>query len=1050
MSAAEGKEEKEKKEKGKIDSGIVTKESVSAVCALFALLALLILFTRDLIFGEIGVAVHTILLGAFGYMAYPIFLLFGYLSVTAFFGVRLVKNRKAAILIAISVALLALVAHTALTFSWENESYLADCFNAGEAFSTCTVTGWFGGLLVQLFRTLTTPVGALVILSALALASVYLSATAMAKKGGAKGKNARETERVAAPEERVVETPRAQPQAAVETPTEAVQTARPQVDETPMPGYYAGYPYGAAEVRQRPGVTLGAQTAQPQTAQPQAGRVFSPFGATTVGQAPAQPERPMTPEESRAFLFGGDPAENYRRNLIFDANASVNRRPSVAIGQPTPPTYSETYAATVGTSTARIQPQKIVEDQTATARAYEQPTTPVAPTTPETPIRTETEYGEETRSTRRDLYSLDTEETPVTPVTRGDAYRLETPDETPTEEPFTGRRTTEETAATEETGEGYRRHDYMGLFSLSNPNIFGASDEAEDAETEEEETPVRDRSGLFEDEEEPAEELPTRGESFDVGRSTRFEESGRMAYESDEEEEEEVVEAPTRAVSAPAQPPQPPKPRVIKPYVRIPLDYFDCSDIEPTTNEEEEEHIKRMILGTLADFKVTEATIASVTHGPTVTRYNVAIPRSVSPKKVVALEQEIAISLCSKGVNIYPSFEDGAVSVEVPNKTRQFVQLGCMLSDEKFTNAKPTSLTFAMGKDVSNRKVYGDICKMTHLLVAGASGAGKSAFLGSLIISLIVKYSPEELRLILIDPKKTEFVLYSNLPHLMINEIITDSGKAIQSLNWAIGEMNRRYELFKMKSLSGTYVVNVDEYNAHLTGTEEKLPKIVIIVDELADLMLAAKKDMEDRIQNLTQKARAAGIHLILATQRPSADVITGVIKGNLSTRIAFTVASDVDSRVILDQTGAQKLLGMGDLLYTSSGINTPVRVQGAFISSGDSQKVVDFIKANNEAYYDESATAFINKSRAGGGDDGMDGDGQVEEVFITALKLVIQMGGASISMLQRKCSIGFNKAGKIIEWMEAMEYISPFEGSAKARKVLITKEEFERLYGEF
>jgi S-DNA-T family DNA segregation ATPase FtsK/SpoIIIE len=214
--------------------------------------------------------------------------------------------------------------------------------------------------------------------------------------------------------------------------------------------------------------------------------------------------------------------------------------------------------------------------------------------------------------------------------------------------------------------------------------------------------------------------------------------------------------------------------------------------------------------------------------------------------------------------------------------------------------------------------------------------------------------------------------------------------------------------------------------------------------------MLAAKKDMEDRIQNLTQKARAAGIHLILATQRPSADVITGVIKGNLSTRIAFTVASDVDSRVILDQTGAQKLLGMGDLLYTSSGINTPVRVQGAFISSADSQKVVDFIKANNEAYYDESATAFINKSRMGG-DDGMDGgDGQIEEVYITALKLVIQMGGASISMLQRKCSIGFNKAGKIIEWMEAMEYISPFEGSAKARKVLITKEEFERLYGEF
>ena len=1038
-------EEKEKKQKGKADAGIVTKESISAVCALFTLLALLILFTRDLIFGEIGVAVHTVLLGAFGYAAYPLFLLFGYISVTAFFGVRLIKNRKGAVLIGVALALLSLVAHTALTFAWANETYLAECFNAGAELATATVTGWFGGLIVLLLRSLTTPVGALVILSALALAAVYLAALVLAKKGGAtvQPAPAERTEERATPETQ-------QPQAVAEP----VETPRPQADETPMPGYYAGYPYGTADVRQRPGVTLGAQqpTQPTQPAQSQAGRVFSPFGATSVGQAPAAPERPMTPEESRAFLFGGDPAENYRRNLIFDGNASVNRRPSVTIGQPTPPTYSDVYASSLGTPTAKPQPQKIVDDQTPTARTYETPVPPVAPT-PETVSRVDATFEE--RSTRRgDMYSLETPEESETPVTRGgDAYRLETPEEERTTEPFAGRAVgarAEETAATEETGDGYARHDYMGLFSLSNPNVFGASDdETEDTETlEEVETAPRDRSALFDDDA-SEEELPVRGETpFDSGRSTRFETASRR-YENDDEDVE-TAQTVSRAKNTVVEPPASPKPRIIKPYVRIPLDYFDCSDIEPTTNEEEEEHIKRMILGTLADYKVTEATIASVTHGPTVTRYNVAIPRSVSPKKVVALEQEIAISLCSKGVNIYPSFEDGAVSVEVPNKTRQFVQLGCMLSDEKFINAKATSLTFAMGKDVSNRKVYGDICKMTHLLVAGASGAGKSAFLGSLIISLIVKYSPEELRLILIDPKKTEFVLYNNLPHLMINEIITDSGKAIQSLNWAIGEMNRRYELFKMKSLSGTYVVNVDEYNAHLTGTEEKLPKIVIIVDELADLMLAAKKDMEDRIQNLTQKARAAGIHLILATQRPSADVITGVIKGNLSTRIAFTVASDVDSRVILDQTGAQKLLGMGDLLYTSSGINTPVRVQGAFISSADSQKVVDFIKANNEAYYDESATAFINKSRMGG-DDGMDGgDGQIEEVYITALKLVIQMGGASISMLQRKCSIGFNKAGKIIEWMEAMEYISPFEGSAKARKVLITKEEFERLYGEF
>ena len=354
---------------------------------------------------------------------------------------------------------------------------------------------------------------------------------------------------------------------------------------------------------------------------------------------------------------------------------------------------------------------------------------------------------------------------------------------------------------------------------------------------------------------------------------------------------------------------------------------------------------------------------------------------------------------------------------------------------------------FAMGKDVANRKVYGDITEMVHMLVAGATKAGKSVFLGSLIISLIYKYSPEELRLILIDPKKTEFVLYNNLPHLMINEIITDVNKTVQSLNWAIGEMNRRYGLFEKMSLSGKYVVNLDQYNAQLEK-QERLPKIVIIIDELADLMLAAKKDIEAKVQNLTQKARAAGIHLIVATQRPSTDVITGVIKSNLPTRIAFGVATDVDSRVILDQSGAQKLLGKGDFLYTMPGINSPVRVQSAFISPEDSQKVVNFIKANNEAYYDEEATAYINNTRNVSGDDSSsDGDESVDPIYIEALKFAILSGSASISMIQRKCSAGFNRAGKIIEWMENMGYISPFDG-AKPRKVLITKEEFENLYG--
>ena len=495
--------------------------------------------------------------------------------------------------------------------------------------------------------------------------------------------------------------------------------------------------------------------------------------------------------------------------------------------------------------------------------------------------------------------------------------------------------------------------------------------------------------------------------------------------------------------------PEPPKPKYHKPYVRVPLHYFNCSDNPPDSDVGEVEDVKRRIVETLEDYNVAGGTIASVTFGPTVTRYNVILPRGVSPKKVVNLEQEIAMGLCREGVNVYLNVEDGAVSIEVPNRNRQTVELGSMFIDDAYTKAKPTSLVFAMGKDIANRKVYGDVCKMTHLLVAGSSGSGKSVFLGCLIISLITKYSPDDMRLILIDPKKTEFVLYNNLPHLMVNEIITDCKKAVQSLSWAIGEMERRYTLIAQKSAAGTYVVNIDEYNANLAPGEEKLPKIVIIVDELADLMLNAKKDMEDKIQSLTQKARAAGIHLILATQRPSTDVITGVIKSNLPTRIAFTVATDVDSRVILDQTGAQKLLGKGDMIYTASGINTPVRVQSPFISSSDSQKVVNFIKENNEAYFDESATTFINNARSGGAAGGEgDGSGEVDPVYLESLKLVIQTQTASISMLQRKCSIGFNKAGKIVEWMEEMGFVSQYEGTK--RRVLITQEEYVERFGEW
>ncbi len=1052
---------KEKKEKvDKRESDLVTKESLSAVCALFSLLALLILFTNSLVFGEvIGGTVHAFLIGVFGYMAYPVFLGALYLSVTSLIGKRFVKNRRAATHIALTVVSVALLLHSAITYSWAKEGYLAKCFHAGEDFPAATATGWLGGLLVYALSSVTTDIGSTVIFSALVLFFGYLSYISLTKSKPQK----QEEEKTSGDQSAPVEIPLSGVSKREEQPTPA---PAPPISQQPQPTQNA-YAYSEVITPQRPAFTLSDEVGQAVNEERENKRestAFSPFGfgRDTVGAENDTVRNSY--ENSREFLFGSTPAENYKRNLIFDPNARVNQRPSVDPSANPPvsvgftPSYSESYQASVNEGSDR--PLKIVSDGNYSGEPFVQDIAPAETIEPLRPI----------------------EEPPVTaqPTLSYPVYEEKEEEE---ETYFTDRETARGEEITPNRDGEYSRHEYMDLFSPANPNIFGNDDAGramaeeafsrraeEEPETErafrdeptrsfsrEEELPVFERNpepveergrnaiDIF-DEEETVEEDPyTIRDSYDEPQRGRFEAESESRRFVEPEPIEEKLE-PTRPQPDPTPPP-PPKPRVIRPYVRVPLDDFDCRDVEPTQNHEEVEETKANIIATLEDFKVTGAAIASVTFGPTVTRYNVTIPRNISPKKVVALDQPIAISLHSSGVNIYPNYEDGVVSIEVPNKDRQFVQLGCMLAGDTFVNAKSSSIMFTMGKDAGNRKVYGDISKMIHLLVAGSSGSGKSVFLGSLIISLIYKYSPEELRLILIDPKKTEFVLYNDLPHLMINEIITDANKAVQSLNWAIGEMNRRYGLFEKMSRAGTYVVNLDQYNSHVEKTE-RLPKIVIIIDELADLMLAAKKDIEDRIQNLTQKARAAGIHLVVATQRPSTDVITGVIKSNLPTRIAFAVATDVDSRVILDQTGAQKLLGKGDFLYTMQGINTPVRVQSAFISSEDSQRVVNFIKANNEAYYDEEATAFINNSRGGSDGGGSMGRGdEIEPVYIDALRYVILSNSASISLIQRKCSIGYNKAGKIVEWMEDMGYISSFDG-AKARKVLITKEEFESKYG--
>lgn len=432
---------------------------------------------------------------------------------------------------------------------------------------------------------------------------------------------------------------------------------------------------------------------------------------------------------------------------------------------------------------------------------------------------------------------------------------------------------------------------------------------------------------------------------------------------------------------------------------------------------------------TLADFGV-EAKINQVTVGPTITRYEIQPSPGVKVSKIVNLTDDIALSLAAKSIRIEaPIPGKSAIGIEVPNEEAQMVTAREILESDEFNNFN-SPLAMGLGKDVAGNIIIGDIGKMPHLLIAGSTGSGKSVCVNTLISSILYKANPDEVKLLLIDPKVVELANYNGIPHLLI-PVVTDPKKAANALNWAVVEMNRRYKLFaenQVKDISG--------YNEKVT--EDKLPKIVIIIDELADLMMASANDVEDYICRLAQMARAAGMHLIVATQRPSVDVITGVIKANIPSRIAFAVSSQTDSRTILDTGGAEKLLGKGDMLFYPLGASKPVRLQGAFISEGESERVIDFVKdqVKDAVQYEEEIIETISKVTTSKKED-------EDEFLYEAIELVVDSGQASASMLQRRFKIGFNRAARLIDSMQERGIVGQSEGS-KPRKVLISKEDLE------
>lgn len=461
-------------------------------------------------------------------------------------------------------------------------------------------------------------------------------------------------------------------------------------------------------------------------------------------------------------------------------------------------------------------------------------------------------------------------------------------------------------------------------------------------------------------------------------------------------------------------------------------------EVEVTNTSSKGKEIKdniKIIQDTLNNFGV-DAKVIGVNSGPTITSYEISLAAGVKVSKILSLSDNLALALATTDIRILaPIPGKSAVGIEVPNKNKDTLLLKEILDSDEFRNLK-SKLPLALGKDVTGNTIISSIANMPHLLIAGATGSGKSVCINTIIMSILYKARPDEVKLIMIDPKVVELNVYNNIPHLLI-PVVTNAKKAQFSLNWAVQEMEKRYQLFAKNN-----VKDMQSYN-ELDTITEKMPQIVIIIDELADLMMVAATEVEDAICRLAQMARAAGMHLIVATQRPSVDVITGTIKANIPSRISFQVSSQIDSRTILDMSGAEKLLGKGDMLYYPSNLSKPIRVQGAFVSDKEVKRVCDFIRNQGEANYNQDAVESISTNNTS---QTMQDD--KDDLYDEAVKLVVADGQASISYLQRKLKIGYSRAARIVDQMEEMGVVSGYDGS-KPRKVLIEEEDLENLYGE-
>lgn len=1040
---------KNTEKQGKI-SYIFTKETMGMTLMLFSAIVLIMLLTYDIVFYNIGTEICTFMYGTFGYGSLPLIFVLAYLGEWLVFGKKLKISRKKVITICLTAFMLFLLFHAVTTRDYSLESsygkYIEDCYmNAQHGYAGYTFGGVISAIFVYPVAKLGGYVTAYVLFSMLVILCGYLTFLAFKHSGG---EGAAVTARL-------------------------FRRKKPKMTDVAVDG----------EAVEKEIAEVKAEPVQPVEIRAEEERYVKP-----AADMPIREERAEKKDYGNKILFqnGEFAAESYRRNMIFNDNSYFNSPAisseddylsSFSIKKPAKPkSYTESYRDEVLNQPAAAMPSSYVYDEKPVENLnvgldsdepdygdkYSEPSSGYSREPADNPYAAPEPLS--------NIYKIEEEEdAPETLQDVSDDRAFEASSEIvpPVRERFTGFSEQREDRAPKSEDKTESEIIRPSEEKRDGEQLSGQSRDSQPRESEAHDDIYDFLNNGTRSERRGARAERSNSELFDDG-----EDDENDAIISREDVKQPLVDRirgaverrePQRAQSEPSVPQTAAKPEpevkqekpkhVWKKYVRPSLDLLDDYPENANVNTGEIEDNKRIIVETLDRFKIASE-VANVTIGPAITRYDVVIQDKTNIKRALGYRDAIAMELRKDNVNTYLNYSKGAMSIEVPNNKRTIVGLKNMLASSKYINSKPSSLTFALGKNVDGEVVCPDITKMPHLLVAGTTGSGKSICLSALLISLLYKYGPEELRLILVDPKQVEFISYDRLPHLMINEIIYDCDKAIKALNWAIKEMERRYTLFKDMTNAGTATKNLDEYNAHLPEGEEKLPKIVIVLDEFGDLMLQAKKDVESRIIKLVQKARACGIHLILATQRPSVDCITGLIKSNLPTRIGFKVNSFDDSRTIFDIGGAEKLLGKGDSYFRSAENPDLSRIQCCFVDTPEVQRVTDFVKANNESYFDQDVSDFINTveqeeapaSLVGG--EGEDTETKIDDTFIKALKYCVTSNQASVSMIQRRFPVGYIKACKIIDWMENMNYITPSEGS-KPRKVLLSKDEFVNIYGE-